>query len=455
MADFLLAYGASPVMGHAAEESAALTGQSDGLLLNTGTPFSHTWEAMELSGREANRKKIPVVLDAVGAGASGFRLSHIEKLLLAVKADVIKGNEAELTALACGALNGCGVDRPVYEASEEKKREIVEALWRKFHAVIIMTGHADIVYDGHCFLKDEGGDRFMSMITGTGCILGGLICASLAFSGGKKEGADSCADDDIQKKAVCVFKALSAFNAAGEKSARVLREKGGFAGDMRVSMLSEIHKQRALRNGLRLYAVTPTDVFGEELYHLCREAIAGGVTCIQYRDKTQDIDRRLRDAQALAKMCRESGVLFIVNDDVALAKQCGADGVHLGAGDGSWEEARRLLGAERILGVTVHSHEEAACARRCMADYMGIGAMFQSGTKKSVAVIDHQTVREICRAYSGIYAVGIGGVTLENVEKITHTGLTGVAFVSEIFGADDVKGRCEKLAEKMKQVTGE
>lgn len=196
---------------------------------------------------------------------------------------------------------------------------------------------------------------------------------------------------------------------------------------------------------LRLYAVTDSRwLNGQTLADAVEAAILGGVTCVQIREKHLDFDAFLTEAKQVAAVCQRYSVPFIVNDNVSIAMQCGADGVHLGKSDLEIAAARELLGTEKIIGATAKTVEQALAAQKAGADYLGVGAVYATGTKTDTRQITHETLREVCIA-AEIPAVAIGGITAENAPELVGTGIAGIAVVSAIFAQTDIRSAAANL----------
>lgn len=203
---------------------------------------------------------------------------------------------------------------------------------------------------------------------------------------------------------------------------------------------------------LRLYAVTDRSWLGEQ--SLCEQvesALKGGATCVQLREKEADHETFYREAVRLRKLCTDYGVPFIINDNVELALEVGADGVHVGQEDMDAREVRTLIGPGKILGVTAKTVEQALRAQAAGADYLGSGAVFGSATKLNARPMSRETLRSICDAVA-IPVVAIGGINAENIVELQGTGIRGAAVVSGIFAAKDIEGECRALREKIKQI---
>lgn len=201
-----------------------------------------------------------------------------------------------------------------------------------------------------------------------------------------------------------------------------------------------------------LYAVTDRAWLGEKtLYEQVEEALKGGVTCVQLREKDLDDESFLEEAKEICALCRRYNVPFIVNDNVEIAVKCGADGVHVGQEDMAAGDVRSKVGDNMILGVSVHTVEEARKAVADGADYLGLGAIFPTNTKTDVDQMKNEVLRDICNAVD-VPIVAIGGLNRGNILKLSGSGVDGVALVSAIFSADNIEESCRelrKLSEEM------
>lgn len=207
--------------------------------------------------------------------------------------------------------------------------------------------------------------------------------------------------------------------------------------------------QGGLAASMRLYAVTDTDRRflheGETLCGQVEQALIGGATFIQLREKNMDRAVFLAEAEEIRRLTERYKVPFVINDDVEIALLCGADGVHVGQDDMDAERARRLLGPDRILGVSVHNVQEALEAEKNGADYLGAGAVFSTSTKEDANALSMETLREICAAVH-IPVVAIGGITEQNVLQLAGSGISGAAVVSAVFGSADIAAAASRLA---------
>ena len=195
----------------------------------------------------------------------------------------------------------------------------------------------------------------------------------------------------------------------------------------------------AIRRALKLYAVTDNAWLGERTLTECvEEALAGGATFVQLRDKHASAEDLRAEAEELLALCRAAGVPFVVNDDVECALAVGADGVHVGQDDMACERARALLGPDAIVGVSTQTVEQALLAEKHGADYLGVGAVFPTGSKDDADDVSYDTLQAICRAVS-IPVVAIGGISLGNVSQLSGSGICGIAVISAIYGAADIR----------------
>lgn len=191
------------------------------------------------------------------------------------------------------------------------------------------------------------------------------------------------------------------------------------------------------------------DALREGLLEDTKAALEGGMTYVQMREKGDPMteDELLTEALALKALCEEYGVPFVIDDDVELAVKCGADGVHVGQSDMACVEARKALGSAKVVGVSAQTVEQAIQAERDGADYLGVGAVFPTGSKDDADDVSHDTVKAICDAVS-IPVIAIGGISKDNVGQLAGLGLDGIAVISAIYASDDIKAATEDLKAK-------
>lgn len=206
------------------------------------------------------------------------------------------------------------------------------------------------------------------------------------------------------------------------------------------------------RDNLLLYAVTDRHWLGEEtLYRQVEKSLKGGVTFVQLREKDLEEDKVSEEARELKKLCARYGVPFVINDNVKIAVETDADGVHVGQSDMKAGDVRALLGPDKILGVSAQTVEQAKLAEAHGADYLGIGAVFPTGSKDDAVEVSRETVKAICEAVN-IPCIAIGGITAENVGELAGCGLSGIAVISAIFGAGDIETATVELKKKTREM---
>lgn len=203
---------------------------------------------------------------------------------------------------------------------------------------------------------------------------------------------------------------------------------------------------------LRLYAVTDrTWLDGRTLYDDVEKALKGGVTLLQLREKNMSTDDFINSAKEIKSLCEKYNVPLIINDNVDVAKAVNADGVHIGQNDMPAHEARKILGKNKIIGVTAKTVEQAQKAEKDGADYLGSGAIFSTTTKGDAKKMDMQTLKSITSSVN-IPVVAIGGIDGDNVLQLKSTGIVGAAVVSGIFAQDDIETATKDLYNKIGEI---
>ena len=208
-----------------------------------------------------------------------------------------------------------------------------------------------------------------------------------------------------------------------------------------------------IRKAMLLYAVTDQMWLkeGETLGDVVESVLQNGATFLQIREKDLAQDAFEAEAERLKTLCAQHGVPFVVNDSVEIALQCDADGVHVGQSDIKGRDIRAMIGPDKILGISAGTVEEAVAAEKAGADYIGVGAIFTTSTKKNARSMTVEQLKEIVSSVS-IPVVAIGGISAENILQLRGCGVDGVAVVSAIFAAEDPgKATADllKLAEEM------
>ena len=196
---------------------------------------------------------------------------------------------------------------------------------------------------------------------------------------------------------------------------------------------------RSDKDNLLLYAVTDRRLLnGRTLREAVKQSLDGGVTFVQLREKDLDYQSFLSEAKDIKELCREYNVPFVINDNVDIAAEVDADGVHVGQSDMEAGKVRERLGPDKIIGVSAQTVEQAVTAEKHGADYLGVGAVFPTGSRDDAEDVSYETLKAICEAVS-IPVIAIGGITADNVHKLKGSGICGVAVISAIYAQEDIK----------------
>ncbi len=208
------------------------------------------------------------------------------------------------------------------------------------------------------------------------------------------------------------------------------------------------------KKNMLLYAVTDRAwTKNQSLYEQVETALKGGVTCVQLREKTLDEEEFLKEALEISALCKKYKVPLFINDNVDIAIKCHADGIHVGQDDMKANQVREKVGNDMMIGVSVHSVEEALEAVKNGADCLGAGSVFSTSTKANVSSLSKETLRDICNAVD-IPVVAIGGINKTNIAELSGTGISGVALVSAIFAASDIEAECRMLRKASEEMLG-
>ncbi len=196
---------------------------------------------------------------------------------------------------------------------------------------------------------------------------------------------------------------------------------------------------------LLLYAVTDRYWLGERTLHdVVKESLDGGVTFVQLREKHLDQAHFLEEAKDLKMLCKSYNVPFVINDNVDIALEMDADGVHVGQSDMEAGDVRAKLGPDKIIGVSAQTVEQAVLAEKRGADYLGVGAVFPTNSKDDATDVSYETLKAICQAVS-IPVIAIGGITKDNVTELSGSGICGIAVISAIYGQKNIKDAAANL----------
>ncbi|MBQ3258696.1 MAG: thiamine phosphate synthase [Oscillospiraceae bacterium] len=208
-----------------------------------------------------------------------------------------------------------------------------------------------------------------------------------------------------------------------------------------------------IRKGMLLYAVTDQSWLkeGQTLLSVCEDVLSNGATFLQIREKDLDANSFEMEASRLKSLCARYKVPYVVNDSVEIAMAIDADGVHVGQSDIKGRDIRGMIGPDKILGISAGTIEEAVAAEQAGADYIGVGAVFATGTKKNARNLSIEALKEISGAVS-IPVVAIGGINEKNLMELRGSGVDGVAVVSAIFAADDPGKATARLLELAREM---
>jgi len=206
------------------------------------------------------------------------------------------------------------------------------------------------------------------------------------------------------------------------------------------------------KEDMLLYGITDRAwLNGRSLSEVVEESLKGGVTILQIREKDLNEDEFLKESKKIKKLCKLYKVPLIINDNVRIAKEIDADGVHLGQGDMEITKAREILGKDKIIGITAKTVEQAVTAEKNGADYLGSGAIYATGTKADAKRLSVESLREICGSVD-IPVVAIGGLTYDNIDILEGSGIDGIAVVSAIYASSNITETTRDLKEKVKSL---
>lgn len=206
------------------------------------------------------------------------------------------------------------------------------------------------------------------------------------------------------------------------------------------------------KSDLLLYAVTDRSwLGGHTLYQDVEAAIKGGATFIQLREKKLDEEHFLEEAKEIKELCKKYRVPFVINDNVDIALAMDADGVHVGQSDMEAGMVREKLGPDKIIGVSAQTVEQALLAEQKGADYLGVGAVFPTGSKDDAVEVSHETLKAICEAVK-IPVIAIGGISTGNVMELSGSGICGIAVISAIFAKPDIEAAAKELRKQTEKM---
>ncbi|HYF93733.1 MAG TPA: hydroxyethylthiazole kinase [Symbiobacteriaceae bacterium] len=435
----LLAVGAHPVMARDGAEAAAMASAADALVLNLGTWSPEVHGAMLDAAWVAGGRKIPIVLDPVGAGAMRTRTESARAILGSANVTAIRGNIGEIAALA-GVEGGVrGVDSRYTGGAARVVKEVA----RQYECIAIATGPVDVLSDGRRTLEVKSGRSLMAQIPGAGCLASALVAAALA--------------SDREARALeTAAGALLWAGLAGELAAAVADGPGSFAPAFldALATIDSLPSGRIvppLADRLSVYVI----VSGKTPLTVLEQVLQSGVGTIQFREKTLPYREQVPIARAMRNLCDRYGALFLINDRVDLALAVGAGGVHLGQDDLPIEEARRLLGPDAIIGGTCETAAETRAATDAGADYIGTGPVYATPSKADAGDPYGPDVVGWVSQATHLPVIGIGGIGPGNAAPVIAAGACGVAVISSVVNAADPGAAAHSLMEEVATAKGD
>ncbi|MBR5856102.1 MAG: hydroxyethylthiazole kinase [Bacteroidales bacterium] len=432
-ANALLAIGASPVMAHWVSEMEEMTSIASSLVINIGTLDDKWIDGMLAAGKAANKRGIPIVLDPVGAGATSQRTDAAMKIIELCRPTIIRGNASEIMALVDASVKSRGVDS---SACSDDALDSAKKLASETGAVVVISGETDYITDGKEVHRVEGGDPVMTTVTGMGCTSTAIVGAFAAA---------------VKNPMVAATAAMAVMSLAGERAAA--NSKGN--GSMQLNFLDELYRlngadfhcrNEKVKNYLKLYLVTDRTLsLGRTLEEVVSEAVEGGVTMVQLREKEASTGEFIELALRVKNILKPYNVPLIINDRIDVALAVDADGVHIGQSDMLYSDARKILGPEKIIGLSVENLDDLVNANGLDVDYVGISPVYGTPTKTDTAEpFGLEGLKEAVRL-SLHPTVAIGGMNHNTAADVVATGCDGIAVVSAISSAENIKEASSEL----------
>lgn len=453
-ANAVIAVGGSPVMASEPTEVAQITKLAGALTINIGTCSPQLVVAIKNAVEVANHQGTPWVLDPVGVAATKTRQDICADLILNYQPSVIRGNASEIVALAVctGSLNTSeattrGLDSTM---TTESAYPAALALAKTFETIVAVSGERDLVIDGKTSRKFRttrtirvcNGDPMMAQITASGCSLTAVLGCFIA---------GSKSDEDLFHH---VVSGISYYAVAGELAAKKASGTGTMHSGL-LDYLSSMTREEFLGHArspidLSVYLVTdPVLNRNRPVTSIVRASLEGGATVVQLREKECDSGEFLKRALEVKKVCDEFQVPLLINDRCDIALAVDAAGVHIGQDDLPVEYVRKLLGPTKIIGLSVSTPEEIEACKLISGkniDYIGVGPVWPTGTKKNAK--EALGVDSLSSKLANVehLAVAIGGITLDNAQKVLdETKIHGIAVVTALTMAEDPKAAALKL----------
>jgi len=446
IANMLLALGASPLMAHAHEELSDLGEISQTLVLNIGTLDRNWMQAMVEAQLLAHKKKTPIILDPVGAGASKYRIRS-SLYLLKQGINILRGNASEIMALAGFNAETKGVDTTVDSLAAEKAAHY---LAQKYSCVVVISGTSDVIVspEQKCYVHKPPGSLF-TRVTAMGCSASAII------------GAFAAVNTDYFTAAV---HAMIISGIAGEKAMAQSLGPGKFYEKLLdalyclnsndfidyIELINNDYSEIRLKNRIKpkdvesnldlsFYMIADCALCDYKvLPKIVENVLPYGISCVQLRGKNLSEKQFTVVGKKLLKILQPHKIPLIINDSIAIAKILNAAGVHLGQKDSSIDFARSELGPEKIIGLSVTNSLEAERAIYSNADYFGVGPVFTTYTKSDATdPINLTGLRKIRNILRDKPVVAIGGINDSNAKEVLAAGVDGIAVASAVLSSPD------------------
>ncbi|MBS0359116.1 MAG: hydroxyethylthiazole kinase [Proteobacteria bacterium] len=473
IANMLLALGAAPLMSHAPQESSDIGRISNSLVLNIGTLDENWVQAFEVAQKNAQDNGTPIILDPVGAGASAYR-TETAKAILSRGVSIVRGNASEIKALLDATVVTKGVESTEESTSVE---EIARKLSQKYSSVVIVSGRVDIIVKGdQTFYLEKPAHTYLPRVTGMGCGVTALVgafaavekdhfkaaCNAMmvfafasqrAMTRAKGPGTFHQKLLDGLSSSLSDSPNLILFNGQGNRA--VIKEAMGIPKLLSSYGSFDSGSNRRFSKSKASYAVQlvanldTVQNDGDRLVELVKKVVTGtqhGVTCVLLRAKTADSNTIISTATKLKKLLEPyNDISFMINDHVQIAKLLDLDGAHVGQKDMPVSDARRLLGSNKIIGLSITNSDNARSADPD-ADYYAVGPIFPTKSKLDAdPPIGCEGLREIQGIIRHKPIIVIGGINFETMDQVMECRPSGVSVISAIMAAADPAKAAEKL----------
>lgn len=444
-ANGLVALGASPAMSEYPADLEDLLKYAGGLLINIGTLTDNNWKLYQEALKIAEKYNVPAVLDPVACGAGEYRKKVADDLINNYKLAAIRGNAGEIASLVGINVASKGVD----SAGVDNIDEIALAANKKFNIPIVVTGEVDAIAVNGEVVTIHNGSAMMPKVIGTGCLLGAVVASFIGLEKGQELKS--------------LETAMLVYNIAGEMAEK--RPNGHLPGTFKVEFINALYEitdedvkefkrvsKMFHKELLKLYFICGTTTCqGKDIYRVVEEALKGGITLFQFREKGEGAlegKEKVELAIKLQDLCKKYNVPFIVNDDIDLAMEIDADGVHVGQDDLGVDEIRKLM-PDKIIGLSIKNEEEFQQSKVEYVDYVGVGPVFDTQSKDDAGgAIGYEGLKLMRKLLPQIPLVAIGGIQTQHIKDIMKTNVDGVSIISAISYAKNIEKTVREMSEQ-------